>query len=430
MAERTDRRYSTRESDIDDEDERSPFERDRDRILYSTNFRRLGRVTQVGAPDERALIHNRLTHSLEVAQIGRGLVNRLLRQPANHDLIAACGGLDPAVVEAAALAHDLGHPPFGHVAESELDLLLTSQGVRDGFEGNAQSFRIVTKLGVQYRNVPGFNLTRATLAAVLKYPWPRSDAAPNAAKWGAYASEEGDLRWAREMMPAESEEMCLEAALMDWADDIAYAVHDLDDFFRTGLIPLDRLAIDEGERHRFLDAEGAGDADREEVTATIDHLAGLFPLSRPYRGTRTDRAVLRSFTSRLIGDYIGSVALAEVAPGRVGIRIEPGKAREVALLKGLTWHYVITSPSLVSQRFGQRALIRSLFAVLMDAAMTAKDGPIFPVSYQEELKGASSDAARLRIIVDYIASMSEIEAVELHRQLTGQDLGATIERML
>lgn len=172
MAARADRRHAAAGA-VPAGDERSPFERDRDRILYATNFRRLGRVTQVAGPGERHLTHNRLTHSLEVSQIGRGLATRLRTDVASQEMIAAAGGLDAAVVEAAALAHDLGHPPFGHVAESELNALLTAAGVADGFEGNAQSFRIVTTLGVHYPDLPGLDLTRATLCAILKYPWMR-----------------------------------------------------------------------------------------------------------------------------------------------------------------------------------------------------------------------------------------------------------------
>ena len=349
-------------------------------------------------------------------------------------MIEAAGGIDAAVVEAAALAHDLGHPPFGHVAESELNDLLTNAGAADGFEGNAQSFRIVTNLGVHFPDVPGLDLSRATLCALLKYPWMRGGSVTRPTKWGAYTSEFNDFRWARAMLPADSHDPSLEADLMDWADDVAYAVNDLDDFFRAGRIPLDRLAIDGDERNRFLEAEfargNASDSARLELNRVFESLASLFPLSRPYQGTRVDRAALRGFTSRLIGDYIGSVAVVECEPDRFAVRVDPVRAAEVALLKGLTWYYVINSPSLMSQRFGQRSLIRSLFAILQDAAESPRDVTIFPAFYQELLKDASDASSKLRIVADYISSMSETEAVELHRQLTGQELGSAMDHVM
>jgi dGTPase len=253
VADRYDRFHAREE---DQKDRRSPGRRDRDRILYSSALRRLSGITQVVSPTENHPIHNRLTHTLEVAQIGRSIAEELLRDEGNRDLAAKLGGLDPEVVEAAALAHDLGHPPFGHVTEMELDELIKKQSVADGFEGNAQSFRIVTKLAVRYPDINGLNLTRATLCAILKYPWMRGTTGEKAEKWGAYGTEIEQLAWARELMPSCSEIKSLEAEIMDWADDVAYAVHDMEDFFRAGLIPLDRLASpDDLERKRFLESE-------------------------------------------------------------------------------------------------------------------------------------------------------------------------------
>ena len=157
-----------RRRQANEEDQRTPFKRDRDRILYTNALRRLAGVTQVAADSEPHVFHNRLTHTLEIAQIARRIAERLARD--NSEAALALGGIDPDVAEAAALAHDLGHPPFGHIAEELLDdLMCGEQKIRDGFEGNAQSFRIVTKLAV--RNLhPGLDLTRATLNAILKYP--------------------------------------------------------------------------------------------------------------------------------------------------------------------------------------------------------------------------------------------------------------------
>jgi len=177
-------RRDTRRHGSGASDQRGAGQRDRDRILYSSAFKRLNGVTQVVAASEGTIFHNRLTHSLKVAQLGRRLAEHLLDQKGEREKAEAWGGLDPEVVDAAGLAHDLGHPPFGHIAEKALDDLVTnpsSAGLGDiprnpdGFEGNAQTFRILTWLSAHHETkYPGLNLTRATLDATLKYPWPRN----------------------------------------------------------------------------------------------------------------------------------------------------------------------------------------------------------------------------------------------------------------
>ncbi len=215
-------------------------------------FRRLAGVTQVAGPREGHIVHTRLTHTLEVAQIARRLAENLVR--AQPDLVVQHGGIDADVVESAALAHDLGHPPFGHVAEKELDRLVVEAGVSEGYEGNAQSFRIITKLAFHgeggLSGLPGLDLTRASLRAILKYPWKRAEQGYHSKKWGLYSSEIEDFAFATEGADG-SEIPCLEAQLMTWADDIAYAVHDTEDFYRAGLIPLERLLLNGEERERF-----------------------------------------------------------------------------------------------------------------------------------------------------------------------------------
>lgn len=431
MAERRDRRH---DRDTSRDDGRSPFEHDRDRILYSTAFRRLGSITQVVAPTERQIIHNRLTHSLEVAQIGRGLANSLLSTAAGEKSAQDAGGLDPTVVEAASLAHDLGHPPFGHVAESELNILLTDAAVADGYEGNAQSFRIVSRLAVRFVDIPRLNLTRATMAAILKYPWKRGEYPAKPDKWGAYEGEAVEFNWARAIMPAGSHVRSLEAALMDWADDVAYAVHDLEDFFRAGLIPLDRLAIDTTERERFLLSDfkrrDVPIAEQDEQTAVFDHLMEISPFSRPFTGTHTDRALLRSFTSSMVNDYIHATSLRNAGNGAEALEIDPVKEVEVALLKGLTWHYVINSQALVSLRFGQRQVIRSLFAILAGACKSEIDLHLFPPFFREQLVTSGTHEEKLRIVADCIASMSEGEAVESFHRLSGLAFGSSMDRLV
>ena len=231
-------------------DHRRPAERDRDRILYTSAFRRLAQVTQVVAANNAHVFHNRLTHSLQVAQVGRRIAEWLSSR--QSELAAEAEGLDPNVVEAACLAHDLGHPPFGHIAEQELNSLCQDIG---GFEGNAQSFRIVTKLAFRSPSYAGINLTRATLCALLKYPWLRGQNPAKPKKWGAYNTENDDFTFARELMSSTNLQRSVEAELMDWADDVTYCVHDLEDFYRAGRIPLHLLAWRkrDDERKIFFD---------------------------------------------------------------------------------------------------------------------------------------------------------------------------------
>ena len=271
------------------QDQRTAGQRDRDRILYSSAFRRLGGVTQVAAAGERHVFRNRLTHSLEVAQVARRLAEHTAKTQPNES--EALGGIEPDVVEAAALAHDLGHPPFGHVAEAELDRLVRDSGNSDGFEGNPQSFRVVTKLALRHRDFQGLNLTRATLNAILKYPWRREvGGGLRDRKWGAYSIEADEFSWARELSAGDSRSV--EAELMDWADDIAYSVHDLDDFYRVGMIPLDRLLTNAaGERERFLNGvrarwerDGRRDDldDWDDTVKAFGELANRILAAHPY----------------------------------------------------------------------------------------------------------------------------------------------------
>jgi dGTPase len=275
------------------------------------------------------------------------------------------------------------------------------------------------------------NLTRATLRAILKYPWPRGETGKRARKWGAYASESNDFRFAMELAPR-PETRSLEAEIMDWADDIAYAIHDVEDFYRAGIIPLDRLATDHRERERFLGralARQRGDDEftSEELRARFEGIMAVFPLTEPYAGNHEHRARLRSFTSWLIDRYVRATSLARDGNAASALSIIPTAKMEVAVLKALTWHYVIQSPALISQRYGQRQLISSLFGILFEAAQSPRDRRVFPEFYREQIGDAPDDATIVRTVADLISSMTESQVVEMHHRLTGISLGGALD---
>ena len=399
---------------------RSPAQKDKDRIIYTSAFRRLAEVTQVASPGDAHVFHNRLTHSLQVAQVGRSLAETLR---GNANACDAIGGIDPDTVEAACLAHDLGHPPFGHTAEELLNTLAGSKS--GGFEGNAQSFRIVTKLAFKSTKHTGLDLTAGTLAAILKYPWLKGQNKKKPHKWGAYKSELADFNFARKVCPPQKLARSPEAALMDWADDVTYSVHDLEDFFRASRIPLHLLARanESLERQRFFDdvyRRHSGDtgfpkrAVTEEAFGNI--LAIFWTIYEPYSGTREHRSRLRYFTSQLIHRYVNGV---HIDTKRNAIEVNPEYEKEVTILKELTWTYVIEAPGQSLQREGQRTIIKRLFEVYSDAVASEKTWSIFPPYYREELRDAASAVERKRTVVDLIAGMTEPQVIEAYRQVIG-----------
>lgn len=353
------------------------------------------------------------------------------------------------------MAHDLGHPPFGHTAEKTLDELARHGAdhapgteavgdLPDGFEGNPQSFRIVTKLAFRSKDTCGLNLTRATLNALLKYPWMRGTAGKKYRKWGAYQSEEPEFKFARELNPVGDEKQSVEASIMDWADDITYSVHDLEDFYRARLIPLHSLVSDRNERERFYVAtsarlknqEAMAAADFEQHVKAFDPFLDSVPLSEAYKGTQDQRSALRTFTAGLIGRYVRQTVLVDDS-AVVRLDIPQGFKREVRMLKQLTWHYVIDNPALASQQFGQRRMIKDLFTIYRDVAGDEEHWHVLPASSCEQVAAVFAEVtnsrererALTRIVVDLIAGMTERHVVDMHRRLTGVSLGSALEHI-
>ncbi|MCW1987643.1 UNVERIFIED_ORG: dGTPase [Sphingomonas sp. R1F5B] len=426
---------------ISPKDQRTEAERDKDRILYSSAFHRLAGITQIVRAGEQDIFHTRQQHTYKVAQIGRRLAENCIRTCAKNEQSdwIAWHGLDPETVEAACIAHDLGHPPFGHAAETLLDELVrkapNGDANADGYEGNAQTFRILTKLAIRFGNdnqCLGLDLTRATLAAVLKYPWLRDhDDVKKAGKWSAYKSEADDFHWAREFHPGDGK--TAEAELMDWADDIAYSVHDLEDFHRVGVIPWWSILKD-GQRDNLITQvvgnwfAAPADAAARMRTA-LDRIALVirpFPkvTDEPYDGSRDQRRQLRNFTSKLIGRYIQAAKIAPPESERP-VEIERFAEDEVRLLKHLARHYVIGLPALKAQQYGQSRIVADLFEIFRSEGRTGRID-LFPPRLRYIWEDLAGDGPA-RIAADCVAALTENEAYQLHRRLTGYESGSVLD---
>jgi dGTPase len=401
---------------------RLPGERDSDRILSSSAFQRLAGITQVVPAGTGNAAHSRLTHSLKVGRVARRLSQRVLEKQST-----LADKIDVDSIEAAGFAHDLGHPPFGHVAEQRLNELMGPEF--GGFEGNAQSFRIVTRLGHRFPEFDGFNLTRNTLDAMLKYPWLRVPGHQKKAqkkhweKWGAYREDSDAFEFARALHDDDDDDPCLGASIMDWADDLTYAVHDLEDFFRAGAVPLDRLCNSTDERRSFLrsidrETQPGGrleDKDADAIKAAATDLFGqLLDFVLPYQGTKQDRQLLRERTNYLIGRFMPAFKVN--AGGEVEIAAK--QQNEVEALKQLTWHYVINRPGLSSVQEGQRHIIEELFEVYTEAATGEDRLHLLPPLEQEMVM--ENIVPPQRVAADFISRLTEERILELHRRITGR----------
>jgi dGTPase len=381
---------------------RSEFARDRARVLHSFAFRRLAAKTQVVVPGEDDFPRTRLTHSLEVAQIGREIAAEL--------------GADPDVVDTAGLAHDLGHPPFGHNGEDALNAIADSIG---GFEGNAQTLRVLTRLEPKITTPDGrpagLNLTRASLDAVGKYPWPRR---PGERKFGVYADDAVAFDWIRAGAPAGRR--CLEAQIMDWSDDVAYSVHDVEDGVHSGHIRLD--TIDDAARETLCEvaAELYSPRSPAELAPVLDALLDLPTIKdlAGYDGSYAAQAAAKRATSELTGRFAGAAANATRAAYGSGLDryaadlvIPPAIAAECALLKAVAAHYVMRRPGADERLRDQRRLLTEL----VEAVLAGAPGTLDPV--QATAWADSAEDGRLRVVIDQIAQLTDPSAVAWHARL-------------
>ncbi len=392
---------------------RTDFERDRARVLHSSALRRLGAKTQVVAPDTDDFVRTRLTHSLEVAQVGRELGRTL--------------GCDPDIVDTACLAHDLGHPPFGHNGESALNGIAHGIG---GFEGNAQTLRLLTRLESKVLQADGgpagLNLTRASLDAACKYPWTAASApvlrGQRTTKFGVYEDDLPVFDWLRSGAP--EARSCVEAQVMDLADDISYSVHDVEDAIVAGHLQL-RWMDSADARARvvgYTQQWYLPGSDPAAVDAALARLEATEVWVREADGTRRSMAALKNMTSQLIGRFCldamqatraiyGPDALTRynaqmVVPEETGM--------EIAVMKGLATTYVMTTEHRQPLYERQREILASLVAQI-HAAGDRQLEPMFAADWRE----AQDDDARLRVVIDQVASLTDASALGLHERIVG-----------
>jgi dGTPase len=391
---------------------RGEFARDRARVLHSSALRRLGAKTQVLSPSGGDFARTRLTHSLEVAQIGREMAIDL--------------GLNADIVDMACLAHDLGHPPFGHNGENGLNVWALDIG---GFEGNAQTLRLLTRIEPKVFSSDGssrgLNLTRASLDATCKYPWTRSDAGQmkeHSVKFGVYEDDLDVYNWMRE--GAVSRIKSVEAQVMDFSDDVAYSVHDFEDAIVSGFVKLDELADASSETELLAKIEewNSGVYSTETLAAALSRLRSLPNWPTSFKRDQATLGELKNLASDLIGRFVSltttsSAADTDLPMVRYGANLNvPEDVRsEIAVLKGIVSAFLMSHESRRPVYQWQRELL-----VELAEALLASNGQNLDVYCTAAWSQAKTDIQKKRVVVDQVASLTDQSAITLHNRLVAK----------
>ncbi len=396
------------------EEYRNRFQIDRDRIIHSGAFRRLQNKTQVFVSGEYDFYRTRLTHSIEVAQIGRSICAWL---QSSSDMLDRETFIDPDLVESACLAHDLGHPPFGHTGERALHRLMEPYG---GFEGNAQTLRLLTQTLFSERN-QGMNPSRALLDGILKYKTLKSET-PEARNHYLYDDQEkfldftlGHQAFPVELTPGKERNgfRSIECQIMDWADDTAYSVNDLADGIHAGFITASR--IEDWASGRDLDDTQRG------------HIEFLVKAIREKR--------VEARLNRCIGEFIHATRLVPTANFLTAstrrhafdLHIDPVMKTKAALNKKIAFDLVFKTPQLQQLDHKANFILTRLFEVVHDRYIESNKGSglhLLPPALELDMERAPDQKERARLVCDWIASMTDHFAFRTYRRLFDADFGS------
>lgn len=397
-------------------DRRSEFERDRARIIHCAAFRRLQGKTQVFGLGGSDFFRTRMTHSLEVAQIGKGIALQ-------------CNHADPDLVEAVCLAHDLGHPPFGHTGEEELQHKMTVYG---GFDANAQNIRVVRQLEMKSDKFDGLNLTRATIDGLLKHKKVYSEAKDDPVGKFCYDDDAKLVDWASE---GNKSDCSFECQIMDWADDIAYSVHDLEDGIKAEMIDVDLLEDDVFKERvkKAFESQSGRKFEWEAYNVVYQKVQDAFfiPGGTKYNRRELARKAKRKSVMADLIDWFISSTNCEMDQSRKPTRYQcslrvPDEVRDAChILKRIVWEAIISDERIATLERKAKTIIGILFDEFTKVRGDTRE--LFPQDFRERLDQAKTDGDRARVACDYIAGMTDAHAFRVYSRLREPDVTSIFE---
>jgi dGTPase len=426
-------------------DHRHATEHDRDRILHSSAFRRLQGKTQVFGIGQADFYRTRLTHSLEVAQLARAIANNMLVEEPS---LAGC--LTPEAAEAVALAHDLGHPPFGHAGERTLDACMkdVSRRVRLRgkealrFEGNAQTFHVLVAAEPKSPSYPGLNLTRATLAGVMKYPFQQDTGNDRF----IFASDTGTASWAlrrggklltsRQVENGVKPQRSFLCEILDWADDCAYSIHDVEDALQAQFLRPGDLADARFAQRVAQYYEETRESETAPVLTRGDIRKRLALLERRIRppASGDERAHRKQALRNILNELVTAVTVRP-RPGAqradyAWTLVVPAEARILsALCKAIIWEAVITDPRVAAMTIKGKEILHDLFGILLGELVEKKSCALFPRYYRELVEDAmrAGEPEAARCVCNFLALLTDMDALRLHALLRGSKASSVFD---
>ena len=419
-------------------DHRHPTERDRDRILHSAAFRRLQGKTQVFGIGQADFYRTRLTHSLEVAQIARAIARNLCHE---HTELERC--VTPELAEAVALAHDIGHPPFGHAGEQTLDACMREISHKAGlagkdclrFEGNAQTFHILVASEPKSPAYPGLNLTRATLTGVMKYPFERDEDTDKFIFTPDIPMAQWTLRDGEGLTKARSGNLharlktSIVCQIMDWADDCAYSVHDIEDALHAQFLhpgDFDQACFVRSVFDRYEATRIDEDVPKLGIEEMKDRLADLKRRIMPADGGGDERAQRKAALRDILDGLIVAVSLEPIGGSRradfswrLTVSLE---SRILAVIcKAVIWEAVITDPRVAAVNTRGREILKDLFQLLLKEILEKRSVALFPRYYRQTVADGMNRSLdeTARALCNFLALMTDMDALRLHALLLG-----------